>query len=149
MQIEKIDQYIAEKPAFAQDILNKLRAIIHQADPSMEEAIKWSQPCFSKHGLVCAMAAFKAHVNLAFFEGKHIEDLDNIFGESDGQNLASLKLKSVDDLPNDVALISFIQRAIAYNSSTEKPKKKVTRKDKSTLVVPDDLAEVLAENPVA
>lgn len=149
MSQNKIDQYIEDKPEFAQPILLKLRELIHQASPNIEEAIKWNQPCFSHHGLVCAMASFKAHVSFSFFEGKHLVDHDNIFDNSDCKNLATLKFKTLDDLPDEKKLISFIKQAITYNNSAEKPKKKSVRKDKADLVIPNDLTEALAKNKSA
>lgn len=144
-----IDKYITEATDFAQPILNHLRQLIFTADPEMEEAIKWRQPCYSQNGLVCAMAAFKQHVNFTFFEGKHLIDKHGVFGDSNNQNLSAFKLKSIDELPADNILISYIQQAIAYNQSAEKPKKTKAKKDKAELIIPRELAEALAQNTKA
>ncbi|NMP30123.1 hypothetical protein HII17_00990 [Thalassotalea sp. M1531] len=145
---EEITQYIEQASNFAQPILIKLRALIHQAAPDIDEVIKWRQPCFEKNGLICATAAFKKHINFSFFNGKHLTDKSGMFTDNENNNLGSIKITSLDTLPADDIIIDFIQQAIVYNRQ-EKPKKTVTRKDKSTLTLPSELKKALTQNCIA
>ncbi|WP_286263094.1 YdeI/OmpD-associated family protein [Thalassotalea atypica] len=145
-QQKAIDRYIKSKPEFARPILKKLRVLVNEASSDIEEAIKWRQPCFSEQGLVCAMAAFKNHVTFSFFNGKSLNDTHQLFEESDNENLAALKFREIGDLPVDAILIDYIRQAIAVNHSTDKTKSQVSKKNKSELIVPDDLQQALATN---
>lgn len=146
---QKVTDYITEKPEFTQEIMIQLRTIIHQAAPELSETIKWRQPCFEQDGLVCAFAAFKKHVNFAFFKGKLIDDSAALFEPSDNNELTSLKLTCLADIPNEVVLINYIQQAVALNKQKDKKPKTSVKKVKTELIVPDDLAKALKNEPLA
>ncbi|MBL8994007.1 MAG: DUF1801 domain-containing protein, partial [Spirochaetia bacterium] len=70
MRDPKVDAYIEKSADFAKPILNHLRHLVHEVCPEVEEAIKWSFPNFLHHGVLCNMAAFKAHATFGFWKGK-------------------------------------------------------------------------------
>lgn len=144
-----IDQYISQQQPFAQEIMSQLRDVIHTASPEMSEAIKWRHPCFENSGLVCAMAAFKQHVTFSFFKGKLLDDSASIFSKNDNNELTSLKFKSLSEIPTNEILISYVQQAIALNSTPKPEKKKSVRKNKADLVIPDYFSAALADNQAA
>ncbi len=144
-----IDQYISQQQPFAQEIMSQLRDVIHTASPEMSEAIKWRHPCFENSGLVCAMAAFKQHVTFSFFKGKLLDDSAGIFSKNDNNELTSLKFKSLSEIPANDILISYVQQAIALNSTQKPEKKKSVRKNKADLVIPDYFSAALADNQAA
>ena len=43
---KRVDAYIANSAEFAKPILTYIRAVVHEACPDVEEAIKWSTPSF-------------------------------------------------------------------------------------------------------
>lgn len=58
----RIDADIARQAEFAQPILERIRAIVHEACPEVEETMKWSMPSFVyAGGILCTTAAFKQH----------------------------------------------------------------------------------------
>ena len=64
----RIDAYIAKSAAFAQPILEHVRALVHEACPDVEETIKWGMPTFVHAGaILCGMAAFKQHASFGFW----------------------------------------------------------------------------------
>ena len=63
-----IAEYIAAAPAVGQPHLRQLYAILKQAAPEAEEAIKWGTPFFVEPRFVFAFSAHKAHMNLALTE---------------------------------------------------------------------------------
>lgn len=144
-----VDDYISRQDPFAQEIILHLRDIIHQSSTEVNETIKWRQPCFESNGLVCAIAAFKKHVNFSFFKGKLLNDSAQIFSASENNELAALKFTTLNDVPTDDILINYVQQAIALNNTSHAEKRKVVRKDKADLVIPEDLTSALAENPTA
>ncbi|MEO6264865.1 MAG: DUF1801 domain-containing protein [Luteimonas sp.] len=60
---------IARSAEFARPILERLRAIVHEACPDVEETLKWSAPSFVyAGGILCGMAAFKQHASFGFWK---------------------------------------------------------------------------------
>lgn len=57
-----MDEYIALFPQDIQDILTKIRAVIHEAAPGAQEAIRYQMPAFLLNGPLCYFAAFKNHI---------------------------------------------------------------------------------------
>ena len=126
----RVDDYIAKAQPFAQPILNHVRALVHEALPDAEEALKWGVPYFIVDGKnAVGMAAFKQHAALMVCsEGSAGAGMGN-FG----------KLTCVEDLPSDSELKEqFRASAKAVQSpKTSKPK------PKPKIPMPDDFAEAL------
>jgi uncharacterized protein YdhG (YjbR/CyaY superfamily) len=57
-----IDDYISRFPENVQDILRKIRAIVHECAPEAQEAIKYQMPTFTLNGNLVHFAAFKNHI---------------------------------------------------------------------------------------
>src|SRR5882672_7607606 len=66
----RVDTYIAQSADFAKPILTHLRKVVHAGCPDVEETLKWSFPHFMYKGILCSMAAFKAHCAFGFWKGK-------------------------------------------------------------------------------
>jgi hypothetical protein len=65
----RVDAYIDELPDWQQDICREVRALVHAADPDVEETIKrTNRPYFVLHGNVCALLAAKNHVNVFLYD---------------------------------------------------------------------------------
>lgn len=140
----KVDAYIEKSADFAKPILIKLRELVHQSHSDIEESLKWGMPNFGYKGMLFNMAAFKAHCSFGFWKEKLIDGLgDNSMG------MGSLgKIKSLDDLPKDELLLTYMKEAVLLNEKGIKLPKK-TSKQKKELVVPNELLEVLNKNPKA
>jgi uncharacterized protein YdeI (YjbR/CyaY-like superfamily) len=141
----RVDAYIAKSADFAQPILTHLRDVVHATCPDVQETMKWSMPFFDYHGVMCNMAAFKAHATFGFWKGALIPGLapnSNAGGESMG-NLG--RLTSVKDLPSRKVLGGYIKAAMRLNEdgvAVKKPKKVA----KPAAKVPPDLAAALKKN---
>ena len=66
----RVDAYVAKAAPFAQPILAHLRAMIHAGCPAVVETIKWGHPFFEHKGVLCSMAAFKAHCAFGFWHSE-------------------------------------------------------------------------------
>lgn len=139
----KVDEYIAKSAEFAQPILSKLRALVHQVNPDIEETIKWGMPNFEYKGMLFNMAAFKQHCAFGFWKQKLIKSLD---GAEDGMGSFG-KIKSLNDLPSDEILLMLMQEAVMLNEKGIQLPKVV--KEKKNLVVPKELKDVLQQHPKA
>lgn len=139
----KVDEYIANSKEFAQPILKKLRALVHQAHPDIEETIKWGMPIFEYKGILFNMASFKQHCAFGFWKQKLIKGLD---GSEDGMGSLG-KLKSLDDLPSDEILLMLMKEAILLNEKgIQLPKVAPQKKE---LEVPQELTDALEKQPKA
>ena len=138
----KIDEYIANSAEFAKPILVKLRELIHEAHPDIEETIKWGMPSFDYKGIVCHIAAFKNHCSFGFMKYKLIKGLE----ENGGMNSFG-KITTVDDLPDDEVILMFIKEAVGLNEKGLKLS--ISTKEKKELIVPTYLLEILNDNSKA
>jgi len=148
----RVDAYISKKPAFAQPILQHIRALIHATSPLITETIKWGHPFFEYHGVMATMAAFKEHCAFGFWDSSAISDPHGVIHRAGEKESAGNfgRLAKVADLPGDEILKDFILQAMAIN---EKGQKAVVRKaaptPKAAIPVPDYFMEALAEHPKA
>lgn len=143
----RVDAYIAQSAPFAQPILERLRVIVHEAVPGIEETLKWGAPSYvHAGGIVCMMAAFKQHVSFGFW--KH----SLVMGEGvarDGMGSFG-KLRTVRDLPPKRELMVLLRKAATLNEQGVKsagPRKQVAPKPPP--VVPPALAAALQRDKAA
>src|SRR6187402_243778 len=66
----RVDAYIAKQADFAKPILARIRDVVHEACPEVQEDIKWGSPFFMYHGPMAHVPAFKEHVRFGFWKGK-------------------------------------------------------------------------------
>ena len=143
----RIDAYIAKAEPFARPILERLRALVHEACPDADETIKWGMPFFVSGGAsLCHMAAFKRHAAFGFW--RHVEVMG---GERPAEGMGSFgKLASLDDLPPKRTLATLIKRAAALNASGTKPVRTAAKKTSAPLPeMPADFGEALDRVPAA
>lgn len=58
-----IDEYIAQFPKDVQEKLEKMRRVIHESVPNLDEAISYGMPTFKLKGKnVVHFAAYKSHI---------------------------------------------------------------------------------------
>jgi uncharacterized protein YdeI (YjbR/CyaY-like superfamily) len=143
----RIDAYIARQADFAQPILERLRAVVHEACPDCEETLKWGMPTYMYGGAILAsMAAFKQHASFGYW--KHAL----VMGEGvarDGMGSYG-KMASVKDVPPKKTLAADIKRAMQLN--TDKVKAPAARKSATPKPAPDapeDLVAALKKNAKA
>jgi uncharacterized protein YdeI (YjbR/CyaY-like superfamily) len=143
----RIDAYIEKSADFAKPILEHLRKLVHKACPEVEETWKWSFPHFTYKGMLCHMAAFKAHASFGFWKQSLLET-DAFPSEKTAMGSFG-KIATLKDLPPDKVLIGLIHQAVELNEkgiNVQKPKAPAA---KTELVVPDDLSASLAKNKKA
>ena len=127
----KIDAYIAKAAPFAQPILIRLRALVHDTVLGLDEGLKWGMPHFIYQGKnLAGMAAFKAHTAFILHgEGRQGEGMGG-YG----------KIASNDDLPSDSELRAGILAAKArIDTEGTAPKPKAAPKPaKAPIPMQDD-----------
>src|SRR6185503_10302072 len=69
MRDPRVDAYLDGAPDWQRDIMARVRDLLHEADPDVEETIKRSvQPYFVLDGNICALLATKDHVNVFLYD---------------------------------------------------------------------------------
>lgn len=144
----RIDAYIARSADFARPILTHLRDVVHAACPEVEETMKWSMPHFDYKGIMCGMAAFKAHVTFGFWKGSLIPGLQARAADG-GEAMGHFgKITSIEDLPPKKVIAGFVREAMRMNDegvTVARPKKA----SKAEAAIPPVLAAALAKNKKA
>jgi hypothetical protein len=110
-----VDSYLDNLPEWQRDICRELRAIIHDADPEIEETIKRTvQPYFVLQGNVCALLATKDHVNLFLYDPT-VPDPAGIINQGHG-NATGRAIQIYRDDPIDRPALTELLRAIVANN---------------------------------
>jgi uncharacterized protein YdeI (YjbR/CyaY-like superfamily) len=142
----RVDAYIRRSAEFAQPILTHLRELVHRACPQARETIKWGIPHFEYHGVLCSMAAFKAHCAFGFW---HREVGARASGRTSGDAMGQFgRITRVSDLPRDSVLKQAVREAAQLNASGVKTPR-AGAAPKPPVSVPEDLAAALAAHPKA
>lgn len=139
----RIDAYIDRSAEFARPILRHLRTVVHDACPDVVETMKWSFPHFDYKGIMCSMAAFKAHCTFGFWHPQAVGE-----GGQDGAMGQLGRITSLKDLPPRKVLAGYVKRAMALKDAGEKPTWAAARAEKKRRPeppVPEDLAAELAK----
>jgi uncharacterized protein YdeI (YjbR/CyaY-like superfamily) len=145
----RVDAYIEKSADFARPILKHLRAVVHEACPEVVETIKWSAPTFEYHGLLCGMAAFKAHCTFGFWKAQLLAlDGKPLVAEMEGGAEQFGRLTTVRDLPGRRVLVRLVKQAARLNEEGIKVPAK-PRAAKRRVAVPDDLRAALGRRPAA
>jgi uncharacterized protein YdeI (YjbR/CyaY-like superfamily) len=134
----RVDAYIEKAAPFAKPILEQFREVVHEACPAAEETIRWSVPSFSHHGMLCNMAAFKAHCRIVFAKEPLVRGAAEAFG----------KIEGVEGLPQRKRLLEMVKQAAKLNEvDTRIPK--TTKPAKPPATVPPALEAALRKSKKA
>ena len=111
-----VDAYIAQLPAWQQEICTELRELIWATDPEIEETIKRTvQPYFVLQGNVCALLAAKDHVNVFVYDGAIVPDPHGIITAGhDNQTARTVGFREGEPI-NAPALTEMFRAIIANN----------------------------------
>src|SRR6186997_3094797 len=96
----RVDEYIDKLPNWQQEICHRVRDLVHEADPEVEETIKRTvQPYFVLQGNVCALLAAKDHVNVFVYDGGIVPDPDNLITAGhDNQTARTIGYREGDEI---------------------------------------------------
>ena len=137
-----IDDYIVNLPSWSKSICEKLRIIIHKADPNLVEDWKWTSPAFSHNGtLICWFWAFSKNARLFFFEGALMHDPKKLFNPARStKRNRSIEFTDVSEVDEKI-LISYMREAIALNKAGKHVKIPVSKN--KTVNIPHFIKKIL------
>jgi hypothetical protein len=122
---ELIDGRIAELGDWRGEMLARLRALIHEADPEVVETWKWrGVPVFEHDGILCTGETYKQVVKLTFAKGASLDDPKGLFNSSlDGNVRRAIDIREGDAIDEE-ALKALVRGAVALNAARPRAVKK-------------------------
>lgn len=120
-----IDERFAELGDWRGDTLAHARKLIKEADPKIQEELKWRKPAnpwgvavWSDSGIVCTGESYKDHVKLTFAKGASLKDPKGLFTQ-DGAVRRAIDIRQGNKL-DESAFKDLIRAAVNLNLSREK-----------------------------
>jgi len=114
----RVDAYLDRLPTWQGQIGNRVRDLVHEAEPEVVETIKRTvQPYFVLDGNICALLAAKDHINVFLYDGGIVPDPEGIItgghGNKTGRAIAYREHENI----NERALLAMFRQIIANNRS--------------------------------
>ena len=120
---KNITKRIEELGDWRGETLARVRQLIHQADPGIQEEWKWEKPkspgipVWSHDGIVCTGESYKEVVKLTFARGAFVDDPKKLFNSSlEGNTRRAIDLRE-GEMINEAAFKQLIRDAVAANSA--------------------------------
>lgn len=123
-----IDARIAELGDWRGELLARLRALVHRADPAVVEEWKWrGVPVWYHDGMLCTGETYRNAVKVTFAKGAALPDPAGLFNASlDGGTRRAIDFHEGDAI-DEPALVALIRAAVALNASSAGPRRKARR----------------------
>ena len=116
-----IDRRIAELGDWRGETLARVRRLIHEAVPGVEETWKWrGVPVWEKDGILTTGETYKDKVKLTFARGASLEDPKKLFNSSlEGNARRALDLFEGDVL-DEAAFKALVREAAEANAAKKR-----------------------------
>lgn len=121
---QQIDARIADLGDWRGETLARLRALIHQADPTVVEEWKWAKatspgvPVWSHDGIVCTGETYKRAVKLTFMRGAALDDPAGLFNSSlDGRVRRAIDVHEGEQI-DEQAFVELVRAAVRLNTGS-------------------------------
>lgn len=114
---QKVDAYINALPEWQRHICSRVRELVHQADASIVEEIKFTnRPYFTHKGNVCALLAAKDHVNVFIYD-PIASDPGNIINQGQDNKTARSIQISKDHFPDEQSFVELVEAVVENNKN--------------------------------
>jgi hypothetical protein len=112
-----IDARIKELADWRGEVLSRIRRLIKQAVPEVDEEWKWrGVPVWYHDGMICTGETYKNVVKLTFAKGASLEDPAGLFNSSlEGNVRRAIDLHERDEIDEE-AFKSLVRAAAALNT---------------------------------
>ena len=104
------------------ETIDRIRSLIHDADPDVSEEAKWVKPsnpagvpAWSRSGLICTGETYKDKVKITFFNGASLNDPSHLFNASlDAGTRRAIDIVEDAEL-DEQAFQALVREAVALN----------------------------------
>ena len=115
---ELIDARIESLGDWRGEMLSRLRVLIKEAVPEVNEEWKWATPVWSHNGIICTGETYKKVVKMTFAKGAALPDPAGLFNSSlEGKVRRAIDFHEGDKL-DKTALKALIRAAADMNKSS-------------------------------
>ena len=115
MRDSRVDDYLATLPAWQREAAQRVRLLLHEADPELSETIKRTrQPYFVLDGNVAAFLGTKNHLNVFIYD-PIAPDPTGLINQGHGNATARSIQIFEGDQPDETALLALVRAVIANN----------------------------------
>ena len=115
MRDSRVDDYLATLPAWQREAAQRVRLLLHEADPELSETIKRTrQPYFVLDGNVAAFLGTKNHLNVFIYD-PIAPDPTGLINQGHGNATACSIQIFEGDQPDETALLALVRAVIANN----------------------------------
>jgi len=102
---KKVDEYIEKQKSPQREICLRLRRIIFQTFPGIEEEMKWGVPTYAKGKYY--LVALKDHVNFGFSLKGLSKEEQKLF-EGSGKTMKHIKIRSLKEI-NEKEIVELLK----------------------------------------
>lgn len=115
MRDSRVDDYLATLPAWQREAAQRVRLLLHEADPELSETIKRTrQPYFVLDGNVAAFLGTKNHLNVFIYD-PIAPDPTGLINQGHG-NATARSIQIFEGYqPDETALLALFRAVIANN----------------------------------
>lgn len=111
----RVDQYIQALPDWQRPAAERVREIVHTADPAVTETVKRSvQPYFVLDGNICALLGTKDHLNVFIYD-PIAPDPTGLINQGQGNQTARAIQIFADSKLDEQALLQLFKAIIKNN----------------------------------
>ena len=137
-----VEEFIENQPSWKLPLVNFRKMFL---ETELEETIKWGMPVYTIDGKnVLGMGAFKSYIGIWFFQGSFLSDPAKVLiNAQDGKTKGMRQMRFTPEENIDYDLIKHYVAEAIQNQKEGKEIKIETRK---TLIIPNELSEVLAQD---
>jgi hypothetical protein len=112
----RVDAYLDAAPDWQRAIMQRVRDLLHEADPELEETIKRTvQPYFVLRGNVAAFLSAKDHVTVFLYDGGLAPDPERIITGGHGNQTGRMIQIREGEPINEGAMLALFRAIVADN----------------------------------
>ncbi|MBI4822218.1 MAG: DUF1801 domain-containing protein [Deltaproteobacteria bacterium] len=115
-----IDEYLDKVPEAQRAALERVRRIIHEVAPEVEETISYRVPTFDLNGHLVGFAAFKEHCSLFPMDGSTVEAFASELGDYETSK-GTIQFTLERPLP-DTLIRRIVEARLAVNLAKKGPR---------------------------
>ena len=131
---DSLSKRVAEPGDWRGKTLNRIRALIKEADPEVVEELKWAKPTnpgvptWSHNGIIRTGESYKSVVKLTFARGASLKDPARLFNSGlDGNVRRAIDIHEGEGV-DESAFKALVRQAVTLNNSGKpKPSKQAKR----------------------
>lgn len=141
----EITEYIDSiETDWQRSILKRLRKLVHQVDPEIEEKRKWGSAAFDHKGPVLWAFCARGWVHISFPYGTLLDASHGLFEPTENRGQRTIKIRQNDKFP-EKALAELIAQAVTNNVEGKKVSFNIPKQGSRVFELPKGYEDLLTE----